>query len=129
RKIVFKYNENGFNFSDFFAITSFGNSTKKGKLSESGTIGEKGIGFKSVFDLMYKAEIKSRYFSFTIECDEQQLESIFEPKNITTENIYERGTQLTLYFKNHKATRCIEEIKEWVTNNLLAKNVASAFLF
>lgn len=128
-KIVFKYNENGFNFSDFFAITSFGNSTKKGKLSESGTIGEKGIGFKSVFDLMYKAEIKSRYFSFTIECDEQQLESIFEPKNITTENIYERGTQLTLYFKNHKATRCIEEIKEWVTNNLLAKNVASAFLF
>lgn len=128
-KIVFKYDENGFNFSDFFAITSFGNSTKKSKLSESGTIGEKGIGFKSVFDLMSKAEIKSRYFSFVIECDEEKLESIFEPKNITIEDKYKRGTQLTLYFKKEKAIDCINQIKEWISNNLLAKNVASAFLF
>ena len=46
------------------------NSMKKTKYEndsiETNNIGEKGIGFKSIFAVVNKAHIKSKYFSFVI---------------------------------------------------------------
>ncbi len=60
-KIIIDSNEDGFSENDIIAISSTGNSTKK---QRKGYIGEKGIGFKSVFKIAKKVHIQSRPFSF-----------------------------------------------------------------
>ena len=80
-KLVLEYNELGFQPENVMAITGLGNSTKNHKKARSRKaeedldqsdlqeIGEKGIGFKSIFGLAQKVNIKSRYFNFSIERD------------------------------------------------------------
>jgi hypothetical protein len=60
-KIVVTMNEDGFTPENLVAICNVGKSSKKGA---QGYIGEKGIGFKSVFMAAYKACIQSGDFSF-----------------------------------------------------------------
>lgn len=60
-KIVVEYNEDGFTPENLKAICNVGQSTKKGA---QGYIGEKGIGFKSVFMVAWKVLIQSGDFSF-----------------------------------------------------------------
>ena len=60
-RIVIDSNEDGFSKSNIRAICSVGNSTKK---HSAGYIGEKGIGFKSVFKIAQKVHIQSGPFSF-----------------------------------------------------------------
>ena len=60
-KIIIDSNEDGFSESNIKAICSVGNSTKK---QSAGYIGEKGIGFKSVFKIAQKVHIQSGPFSF-----------------------------------------------------------------
>lgn len=60
-RIIIESNEDGFSESDIRAICSVGNSTKK---HSAGYIGEKGIGFKSVFKVAQKVHIHSGPFSF-----------------------------------------------------------------
>lgn len=60
-RIIIDSNEDGFSESNIRAICSVGNSTKK---HSAGYIGEKGIGFKSVFKIAQKVHIQSRPFSF-----------------------------------------------------------------
>ena len=60
-KIIVDSNEDGFSKSNIRAICSVGNSTKK---QSAGYIGEKGIGFKSVFKIAQKVHIQSGPFSF-----------------------------------------------------------------
>ena len=57
-------NEDGFSEADIKAICSTGESTKT---HARGYIGEKGIGFKSVFKIAYKVRIQSGAFSFAFE--------------------------------------------------------------
>ncbi|KAL8947441.1 MAG: hypothetical protein Q9222_006278 [Ikaeria aurantiellina] len=59
--IIVESNEDGFSESNIRAISSVGNSTKK---QNAGYIGEKGIGFKSVFKIAQKVHIQSGPFSF-----------------------------------------------------------------
>jgi hypothetical protein len=54
-------NEDGFTLENLTAICNVGKSSKTGA---QGYIGEKGIGFKSVFMAAYKAHIQSGDFSF-----------------------------------------------------------------
>lgn len=54
-------NEDGFNSANLTAICNIGKSSKIGA---QGYIGEKGIGFKSVFMAAYKVLIQSGHFSF-----------------------------------------------------------------
>lgn len=73
-----EYNELGFKPKNVIAITGLGDSTKNHRkvtdVSEEKTmdhsdlfeIGEKGIGFKSIFGLAKSVNIKSGYFNFTI---------------------------------------------------------------
>ena len=60
-KIIIDSNEDGFSKTNIKAICSVGNSTKK---QSAGYIGEKGIGFKSVFKIARKVHIQSGPFSF-----------------------------------------------------------------
>lgn len=73
-----EYNELGFKPKNVIAITGLGDSTKNHRKvtdvdkekeldqSDLFEIGEKGIGFKSVFGLAKSVNIKSGYFNFTI---------------------------------------------------------------
>lgn len=60
-RIIIDSNEDGFSKEDIRAICSVGESSKK---QSAGYIGEKGIGFKSVFKIAQKVHIQSGPFSF-----------------------------------------------------------------
>ncbi|KAJ3567402.1 hypothetical protein NPX13_g6776 [Xylaria arbuscula] len=62
RYITVECNEDGFTRKNLSAICSIGKSSKMGV---QGYIGEKGIGFKSVFMAAYKVHIQSENFSFS----------------------------------------------------------------
>ncbi|KAH8901208.1 hypothetical protein GQ53DRAFT_707485 [Thozetella sp. PMI_491] len=61
-KIILECNEDGFTHANLEAICSVGKSSKTGA---QGYIGEKGIGFKSVFMAAWKVHIQSGSFSFS----------------------------------------------------------------
>lgn len=65
-KIVIDSNEDGFTTENVVAICKVGQSTKKTSGAQQ-YIGEKGIGFKSVFMVASKAHIQSGPFSFFFE--------------------------------------------------------------
>ena len=68
-KFSTQYNEKGFSIHNVRAITSIGESTKKKILTSSNSnaeIGEKGIGFKSVFAVAHKVNIHSGDFHFVL---------------------------------------------------------------
>ncbi|UKZ78366.1 hypothetical protein TrVFT333_006103 [Trichoderma virens FT-333] len=60
--IIIKCNEDGFEPKNLKAICAVGQSSKSGV--QKGYVGEKGIGFKSVFMAAWKVHIKSGHFSF-----------------------------------------------------------------
>lgn len=62
RQIIMECNEDGFTNDNLEAICSVGKSSKTGN---QGYIGEKGIGFKSVFMAAWKVHIESGAFSFS----------------------------------------------------------------
>ncbi|GKZ34319.1 hypothetical protein AbraIFM66950_004548 [Aspergillus brasiliensis] len=62
RRIVVDCNEDGFTAENLAAICNVGKSSKTGA---QGYIGEKGIGFKSVFMVAWKVHIQSGDFSFS----------------------------------------------------------------
>ncbi|KAI3541344.1 hypothetical protein CSPX01_07703 [Colletotrichum filicis] len=61
-RIKIECNEDGFTYHDLKAICAIGQSSKN---RSHGYIGEKGIGFKSVFMAAYKVNILSNDFSFS----------------------------------------------------------------
>lgn len=61
-KLVVDCNEDGFTEENLSAICDVGNSSKSGS---QGYIGEKGIGFKSVFMAAWKVHIQSGHLSFS----------------------------------------------------------------
>ena len=72
-QLVIEYNGNKFRSTDVFAITGIANSNKnKSDKEESNKetnlmIGEKGLGFKTVFGIADKVHIRSGFFSFSID--------------------------------------------------------------
>ncbi|KAK9699470.1 hypothetical protein RND81_08G175800 [Saponaria officinalis] len=67
-------NERGFTAENIRALCNVGNSTKKG--SSTGHIGQKGIGFKSVFRITDAPEIHSNGFHVKFDTSENQLGSV-----------------------------------------------------
>lgn len=68
-RIVVECNEDGFTYENLKAICAVGKSSKIGS---EGYIGEKGIGFKSVFMVAWKAHIQSGVFSFSFSHQKSQ---------------------------------------------------------
>ncbi|EXC16976.1 hypothetical protein L484_021633 [Morus notabilis] len=69
--IVVLNNEQGFSTENIRALCDIGNSTKKG--SNAGYIGQKGIGFKSVFRITDAPEIHSNGFHVKFDISEGQI--------------------------------------------------------
>ncbi|KAK9699468.1 hypothetical protein RND81_08G175600 [Saponaria officinalis] len=67
-------NEKGFTAENIRALCNVGNSTKNG--SSTGHIGQKGIGFKSVFRITDAPEIHSNDFHVKFDTSENQLGSV-----------------------------------------------------
>jgi hypothetical protein len=72
RRIVIDSNEDGFCEANVSAICTVGESTKAGA---QGYIGEKGIGFKSVFKIAKRVHIRSEPYSFAFDYDQHQPDS------------------------------------------------------
>lgn len=68
-RIEFLYNEAGFTTANVLAITGTGASTKTSKGRAKSFIGEKGIGFKSVFALAAEVEIESPPWHFKLTAE------------------------------------------------------------
>ncbi|PON33820.1 Histidine kinase-like ATPase, C-terminal domain containing protein [Parasponia andersonii] len=69
--IIVLNNEKGFSARNIRALCDIGNSTKKG--SNAGYIGQKGIGFKSVFRITDAPEIHSNGFHVKFDISEGQI--------------------------------------------------------
>ncbi|KAL3440459.1 hypothetical protein BJX65DRAFT_314757 [Aspergillus insuetus] len=94
--IVVESNEDGFEESDVRAICSPRSQRKQGK------IGEKGIGFKSVFKVASKVQIQSGPFCFSIQHLEGEpglgmISPVNEPHDILPPDVRTRFTLSLLY--------------------------------
>lgn len=90
-EIVLSYNEVGFTPFNVFAITGIAEAAKNVSASKN-EIGEKGIGFKSVFGVAKQVLIRSGWFSF-----ELYKENFTIPVAAYKNDQYCPGTQMTLY--------------------------------
>lgn len=87
------YPEDGMQPSDIIAITTIGESNKK-KKKRKRIIGEKGIGFKTIFSACENVDIYSGNFQFTLSS------KTFQPKWIdeNEDKRVEKGTKMYLHF-------------------------------
>lgn len=134
--ILFMYTERGFNFSDILSITSIGNSTKKAKLDDKANIGEKGIGFKSLFALAESVNIKSKYFSFSIKnTNPNDMLDILVPAEVnvgeTTVEDKKIDTVLKLVLRKElkENEKYINSIKSWIEEKSSCTSFANPFIF
>lgn len=103
-RIILTYNEVGFTPFNVFAITGIAERAKN--LSASRTeIGEKGIGFKSVFGVAEKVLIRSGWFSFELHREDFTI-----PVESYADDNCCGGTQMTLYVPG-KAKAIYDQIK------------------
>lgn len=89
--ITLKYNEIGFSPFNVFAITGIAEAAKNVNEAKN-EIGEKGIGFKSVFGVAKKVKIKSGWFSFELHKDNFTI-----PIESYDNDDFVNGTEMTLF--------------------------------
>jgi hypothetical protein len=99
-KLIFEHNGNPFDINDIDSITSFGNNERK-KLKPN-AIGRFGIGFKSVFSVTQKPEIKSGDFHFAIS-------DFIVPNLIDSEK--SKTTIITLPFKSSQQHQIASDVE------------------
>lgn len=97
-KIIVECNEDGFTEANLTAICDINKSSKQGA---SGYIGEKGIGFKSIFMSAYKVHIQSGFysFSFTHEHGDSGLGMISPVWEESGEYLGDEITRMTLFLR------------------------------
>ena len=102
-QIILTYNETGFTPYNVFSITGIAEAAKN--ISNKEEIGEKGIGFKSVFGVANRVLIQSGWFSFSLYKDNFTIPR-YEPGS----NSFRQGTRMTLYVP-HKAKSIYEQLR------------------
>ncbi|GAP88968.1 putative ino80 chromatin remodeling complex protein [Rosellinia necatrix] len=97
-KIIFECNEDGFTDDNLRALCSVGASSKAGT---EGYIGEKGIGFKSVFMVASKVYIQSGALSFSFEHRHggSGMGMISPRWKDMNDHLQRPGTKMTLYLR------------------------------
>ena len=109
-KIVLKYNEVGFTPFNVFAVTGIAEKSKNINPDDN-HIGEKGIGFKSVFGIADEVRIRSGWYSFTMKKGEMVVPNP-DYDNFDPEKLKGR-TELTLYVSGQgKAGELYKEITD-----------------
>lgn len=103
-RIVVENNEHGFSVEDFESICKVGVSTKKRNASHY-YIGDKGVGFKSVFYVASKVCIQSGPFSFSFEqpslYDASGMGMITPVQFVSEEPLQLPVTKITLMLRDH----------------------------
>lgn len=109
-KLILQNNEKGFNEENVQALCGIGKSTKQNK--KLGYIGEKGIGFKSVFMVTNNPSIYSNGYQFEFKYDEKDPLSIIIPNwvNNIPDFIDPKQTNIVLPLK--------DEVKEEINKFL-----------
>lgn len=104
-------NEDGFTSENLTAICNVGKSSKTGA---QGYIGEKGIGFKSVFMAAYKVHIQSGAFSFYFQHhhDDPGMGMITPVWQDVADGLGGRFTRITLYLHNDGDADTIAERRQ-----------------
>ncbi|MCK5022158.1 MAG: hypothetical protein KAR54_02830 [Candidatus Pacebacteria bacterium] len=90
--LILYNNEVGFKPENLFAITYAAASTKTRKKGAGTFIGEKGIGFKSIFAVADYVDIHSEQYHFRLKNDEYIIPYIINPKDVN-------GTEIIVQFK------------------------------
>ncbi len=98
-RIILEYNEKGFRPFDVFSITGIAEESKNISPDKI-EIGEKGIGFKSVFGVADKVLIQSGMFSFMLYSN-----NITIPVDCYNGFTAINGTKLTLYLKTDNSSQ------------------------
>ena len=115
--VSIEYNETGFTSDDIIAICRLGKSTKKDRKEVA--IGEKGIGFKSVYLVSDKPEIHSKEYDFCFDMHFPNPLSALIP-HIIDKIDNENNTRLILPYKSIEKRENIEVQSEVLLNkNLL----------
>jgi hypothetical protein len=117
-RLIIDSNETGFTQKNIEAISQVGQSTKACK---TGFIGEKGIGFKSVFRVARKVHIQSEPYSFAFIYDEGDnglgmVTPINEDYRKVPTGIQ---TRMVLFFRNDEVVHSIKEELHDLPNTLL----------
>lgn len=103
-KIILKYNEKGFTPENVFAITGIGERSKNTS-DDKIEIGEKGLGFKSVFGVADKVLIQSGKFSFLLRNEERTVPiAHYDGFNGM------QGTTITLFLPNKEQSESCKSI-------------------
>ena len=110
--LIIQNNEMGFEKKNVRALCGIGGTTKKKAL---GYIGEKGIGFKSVFMVANKVQIYSNDFQFGFNYDETNHKTMIIPEWVDEipEFITPHETNIVLYLKpeiRNEISKYFEEI-------------------
>ena len=99
-RIVAEYNETGFTRANIRSITAIGESTKNRLLtSDLRSIGEKGVGFKTVFATASEVKIYSGDYNFALTADAPTM-----PKLLTGQKEYVSGTKMEITLKDRSIT-------------------------
>lgn len=100
-RIVIECNEDGFSQENLKAISAIGKSSK---VATQGYIGEKGIGFKSVFMAAWKVHIQSNdfSFSFTHRKGDSGLGMVTPVWTDPEQNLDQENTRITLFLHVHE---------------------------
>ncbi|MDO4460815.1 MAG: hypothetical protein Q4C42_12200, partial [Clostridia bacterium] len=99
--IVTQYNENGFTRANIRSITAIGESTKNRLLTgDYRSIGEKGVGFKTVFGMASEVKIYSGEYNFALTDSEPTI-----PKLISGVNDPVEGTKMEITLKDRSAVQ------------------------
>lgn len=97
------YNETGMLYSDIISLTTIGESNKQNRINRR-LIGEKGIGFKTIFSMCSHVDVYSGPFQFSLQSDS------FCPTWLETASETVHGTKLTL----HLGTANSKMPSEWL---------------
>uniref|UniRef100_L2FL52 Ino80 chromatin remodeling complex protein n=1 Tax=Colletotrichum fructicola (strain Nara gc5) TaxID=1213859 RepID=L2FL52_COLFN len=112
-RIVIHCNEDGFTHENMKAICAVGESSKTGA---QGYIGEKGIGFKSVFMVAWKVHIQSNAFSvsFKHKKGDSGMGMITPVWEETDEVLQSQLTRITLHLLNTETSNGVAETREMI---------------
>lgn len=94
--LVTEYNENGFSRENIRSITAIGESTKTRLLEgDYRTIGEKGVGFKTVFATASEVKIYSGDYNFSLTSERPTI-----PNIISMPSSKNQGTRMEIFLKD-----------------------------
>lgn len=105
-ELIFEYNETGFTPFNVFSITGIAEAAKNIDPNKT-QIGEKGLGFKSVFGVASEVLIQSGLFSFKLHKDDFTC-----PIPYYNDFECQKGTKLTLYMEPKKVHNIFKDFTD-----------------